>query len=138
LFQLFSQTPAGSRAREIQGERLRANPVSLFHLYGQGRQTFIVSRDQQEVLLPGGERAREILAQATRRAGDQGITCLRHVIRDLRLRLGNYPFSMRLLSCFFAAVQTMSNMFGKASLKNDVPNPARETKPSLHAAGGVM
>jgi hypothetical protein len=32
----------------------------------------------------------------------------------------------------------MPNVFGKASLKNDIPNPARETKPSLHAAGGVM
>src|SRR5439155_14251298 len=91
-----------------------------------------------EVLLPGGECAREVLAQATRRAGDQGITCLRHVIRDLRLRLGNYPFSMRLLSCFFAAVQAISNVFGKAGLKNDIPNPAGEPEPSLHAAGGVM
>src|SRR5260370_18180265 len=45
---------------------------------------------------------------------------------------------MRLLSCFSASVQAMTHVFGKASLKNNIPNPARETKPSLHAAGGVM
>src|SRR5260370_36904655 len=107
-------------------------------LGGTAGEAVLISRHQPEIIATSRKCAREIFSQATRSSGDQGVTCLRHFDEQIRPGMGNYPLSTRANSGLPSPVQTMSHVCGKASLKNDIPNPAGESEPSLHNAGSVM